>query len=58
VDSEATVPALLAVAAGAYAVAWTLRRLRPGLPAGRRLVYILGGGIVVGGMLYGMILGR
>jgi hypothetical protein len=56
--NELPVPAILATILGAVMVAWLLRRARPAMPPLRRLMYIVGGGILVGGFLYGMILTR
>jgi hypothetical protein len=58
VNSSDTIPLILMVLLGAALVAWALRRLRPAMPPLRRMVFILGGGFVVGGALYGAILNR
>jgi hypothetical protein len=49
---------LLAVVLGGALVAWLLRRLSPGLPFTRRVLYIVGGGILIGGFFYGAVMNR
>jgi hypothetical protein len=56
--TEAQVPILLAVVIAGALVAWVLRRVRPGLPFFTRVLYVVGGGILIGGALYGMIVSR
>ncbi len=39
-------------------VAWVLRRFRPLMPLSRRILYIVGGAILIGGFFYGAIVNR
>jgi predicted protein tyrosine phosphatase len=58
VDSRVPVPAIIAVIAGAAAVAWLLRRFSPGMRPSRRLLWVAIGGLVAGGFLYKAVLNQ
>ena len=56
--TESQVPILLMVVLGGVLVAWLLRRFLPGMPFTRRMVYIVGGGILIGGVFYSAVMNR
>ena len=57
-DSRVEVPAIIAVIAGAAAVAWLLRKVSPGMRPSRRLLWIAIGGLIAGGFLYKAVLNQ
>jgi hypothetical protein len=54
-ESDSQLPLLVMVLVGAFAVSWVLRKLAPAMNPVRRLLITLGGGIVVGGILFGAV---
>lgn len=56
--TESQVPILLAVVIAGALVAWVLPRVRPGLPFLTRVLVVVGGGILIGGAVYGVIVSR
>jgi hypothetical protein len=56
--TESNVPILLMVVLGGALVGWLLRRFSPGMPFTKRMAYIVGGGILIGGVFYGAVMNR
>jgi hypothetical protein len=56
--TESQVPILLAILVAGALVAWVLRRLRPAMPFTTKVLFVVGGGILIGGALYGAIVSR
>jgi hypothetical protein len=54
-ESQSQLPMLLMMAGGAAAVWWVLKRFASKMPLTRRLMVIAIGGVVLGGILYGLI---
>jgi len=54
-ESQSQLPMLLMMAGGAAAVWWVLKRFASKMPISRRLMVTAIGGVVVGGILYGMV---
>jgi uncharacterized membrane protein len=57
-QSESQIPLLVMVIFGALAVSWVLRKLAPAMNPFRRLLYTLAGGVVLGGVLFGVLFNR
>jgi hypothetical protein len=54
-ESQSQLPMLLMMAGGAAAVWWVLKRFGAKMPLSRRLLVTAIGGVVLGGILYGLI---
>ena len=57
-DNEAALPILVLMVVGGVLVAWVLRRAAPKMALTRRVLWIVGGGMVVGGVVYAVIFSR
>lgn len=57
-ESESQLPILLAMAGGAAVMWWLLKRFAPKMALSRRLMVTAIGGVVLGGVLYGMVFNR
>lgn len=55
---DRTILGLLVVVASAAVLTWALRRVAPGMPPLRRLLWIVLGAVVLGGFAYGALLAR
>jgi hypothetical protein len=57
-DNEAALPILVLMVVGGVLVAWVLRRAAPKMALTRRVLWIVGGGMVVGGVVYAVVFSR
>jgi len=57
-ESESQIPLLLTVLLGAFAVSWLLRKVAPAMNPVRRLLFTLAGGVVLGGVVFGVLFNR
>ena len=56
--TPSVLPMVVMMIVGAAAIFWLLRRFRPGMPMARRTLWVVGGGIVLGGLIYGAVFAR
>jgi hypothetical protein len=57
-ESDAQFPLIIAVIVGGLATSWLLRKVRPGMAPMRRLILVVVGAVLIGGVIYGAIFGR
>jgi hypothetical protein len=57
-SNEAALPILALMVVGGVLVAWVLRRVAPKMPVTRRVLWIVGGGMVLAGVIYAVVFGR
>jgi hypothetical protein len=54
-ESHSQAPLILTVIVAGLLVSWVIRKVQPGMPLVRRLLFIVGGGVILGGVIYGVI---